>query len=164
MLKHQQRPRSPKGQTAQMMSFAIGHLTLGLPLDGITKVIPKPPVIKGSQAYIGLAKAGEQDVLVLDVEDYILGQGQTPLKGYLILFQANDKTYGIPCVALPAMRDMNPDEIQPIPEDYRQKDALGIASRMVTLPTKNDSMETIFLLSPQELLERLTADDGAPDS
>ena len=159
MLKQRLRKQAQKQQkTTRIMAFEIGHLTLGLPLEGVTKVVPKPGIIKGSQANIGLAQVADQDIIVLDVEERILGSSNVNQKGYLILFKAEDKTYDVPCGRLPAMREINQDEIQDIPADYRERDALGIASKMLTIKAEEQADETIFLVAPNELLDLLTAE------
>ena len=56
------------------------------------------------------------------------------------------------------MREINQDEIQDIPADYRERDALGIASKMLTIKAEEQADETIFLVAPNELLDLLTAE------
>jgi purine-binding chemotaxis protein CheW len=152
MLKRTLKSRQAKGATLSVMAFKVGHLRLAVTLGGIRKVIPRPQVVTGNQSFLGLTQVDDQEVLVLDLHHRILGISATEAPGFLIVFQSDLNTYGITTAELPTMQDIPLESLHPVPRDYRDRDALGIASQMAEIPLKQDETTTLFLLDPDELL------------
>ena len=153
MLKRSLKSRQAKGATLSVMAFQVGHLHLAVTLAGIRKVIPQPEIIKGNQAFLGLAQVEDEDVLVLDLHQRILGTSAQHAEGFLIVFQSEVNTYGITTTGLPMMQEIPEEVLHAVPDDYRDRDALGIASQMAEIPVNNGTPITLFLLDPDELLK-----------
>lgn len=157
MLKRSLKSRQKKRSMLSVMAFQVGHLDLAVTLAGIRKVIPRPEIIKGDQAFLGLTQVEGQEVLVLDLHQRILGTPAQQNQGFLIVFQSEVNTYGITTAGLPTMQEISQDSLLPVPADYRDRDALGIASQMAEIPVK-DGKTTLFLLDPDELLKLVQHD------
>lgn len=113
----------------------------------VQKVIPYPPVFSSGQKPVGLAHFEQQEVIVLDVHRYLFGQPSPTPPTHLVVARSNGELYGIPCPTIPALVDVAPEQMQPLPPTYRQADTLGLASHVVRLP--NDL--TLFVLDSQRL-------------
>ena len=106
-------------------------------------MIPQPEILKGNQPLLGLAKLDDQDMIVLDLYQRILGDSATLKSGFLVVFQSQLNTYGLTTATLPTMQDIPQDAIHPVPADYRDRDALGIASSMADI-AEGDQQITFF--------------------
>lgn len=152
MLKRSLKSIQAKRSTLSVMAFQVGHLRLAVTLGGILKVIPRPPVVTGNQPFLGLTQVDDQEVLVLDLHHRILGVPATEAPGFLIIFQSDLNTYGLTTAGLPMMQEIPQDALHPVPNDYRDRDALGIASQMAEMTLNDRENTTVFLLDPDELL------------
>lgn len=137
----------------KILHFPLGPLQLGFPLTQVQKVIPYPTVFSSGQKPIGLAHFEQQEVIVLDLHQYLFGQPSVAAPTHLIIARNGQELYGIPCGTIPALVDVTPDQLQPLPPTYRQADTLGLASHVVRL--HNDTL-TLFLLDSQRLASLCT--------
>ncbi len=153
MLKKSIKTLQKRHSTLRVMSFKVGHLHLALSLEGVQKVIPKPTVLKGNQPFLGLTQIDDQEIIVLDLYQRILGTAAPENTGFLVIFQAKLNTYGLTTASLPAMQEIPLETIRPVPTDYRDRDALGIAAQMAEIPQGDAQSITLLLLDPDALLQ-----------
>ncbi|MEN9215261.1 MAG: chemotaxis protein CheW [Gloeomargarita sp. DG02_3_bins_56] len=137
----------------KILHFPVGSLNLGLPLSQVQKVMPHPTVFSSGQKPIGLAHFEEQEVVVLDLHRFLLGQGNPHPPTHLIVVKAGTELYGLPCAGLPALVDIPPEQIRQIPPSYQQADTLGLASHVA----RWDQDMTLFLLDGQRLASLVQA-------
>lgn len=139
--------------TFKLLIFPVGNLWLSLALEGVKKVIPRPEIVKGRQAYLGLCYFENQEVTVIDLSQKVLGQALESGKSYLIVVQSPKGLYGITVSNLPLMRDVASNQLHPVPAEYRERDTLNIASHMVQISLQPNQTETVFLLDEKRLIE-----------
>lgn len=146
-----------KTATLRLLTFVVGNLHLAIRLDGVKKVTPMPQVYKsGAQKFLGLTQVDDQEVIVLDLCQKLLGQSTPKSSGFLAVVQTQDTRYGFTALDLPIMREVPEADFCPIPKDYRDNDALGISEQMATIVLENGEETSLFLLDPQHLLHLLS--------
>jgi len=69
----------------KVLHFPLGSLQVGLPLTQVQKVLPYPTVFSSGQKPIGLAHFEEQEVVVLDLHQYLFGQANPIPATHLIV-------------------------------------------------------------------------------
>jgi purine-binding chemotaxis protein CheW len=142
-----------KEATQKLLMFALQHLNVAIRLDDVVKVIPIPEIFRSGDKTLGLANFEDREVLVIDLSHEIFGTASTNPGRYLVVMQGDrQELFGVPVPGLPTMRDVAVSAVRPIPSDYRDRDALGIASHMVQVPS-GEATQTAFLLSTDKLIE-----------
>ncbi|MEN9257711.1 MAG: chemotaxis protein CheW [Gloeomargarita sp. SRBZ-1_bins_9] len=132
----------------KVLYFPVGSLQVGWPLTQVQKVIPYPTVYSSGQRPIGLAHFEQQEVIVLDLHQYLFGQPNASPPTHLTVVRSGGELYGVPCSGIPALMEVAPPEIQPLPPTYRQADTLGLASHVIR---RSEEPLTVFLLDSQRL-------------
>jgi chemotaxis signal transduction protein len=141
-----------KEATQKMLIFGLGHLSVAVKLDDAIKVIPIPEIFRSGDKTLGIANFEETEVLVVDLAHEIFGSASSNSGRYLVIMQGDRQDlFGVPVGSLPIMKEVALSAIRPIPSDYRDRDALGLASHMVQVPS-GDETQTAFLLSTEKLL------------
>ncbi|MEB3295268.1 MAG: chemotaxis protein CheW [Synechococcales bacterium] len=171
----------------RLLFFPIGQLFFALRLDGVAKIIPLPPVFKSGDRTLGMTQWQDQEIIVIDLHQQIYQRPAvvTPQqKDFLIIVaieaanhglpslehQSSSRMfYGIPATQLPILKAIPDVDLHTIPNDYRDRDPLGIAEAMVQIQldsmvqdrpkTPDRTNQTVpelkiaFLLDPTCLLE-----------
>lgn len=141
----------------KLLTFVVGNLHLAIRLDGVEKVTPMPQVYKsGSKKFLGITQVDDQKVIVLDLYQKLLGQSTQKSSGFLAVVQTQNTRYGFTAVDLPIMREVPEADFCPIPQDYRDNDALGISEKMATIILEDGQETSLFLLDPKQLLHLLS--------
>lgn len=136
-----------------MLIFALKHLNVAIRLDDVIKVIPTPEIFRSGDKTLGLANFEDKELLVVDLSHEIFGSSSTNPGRYLVVMQGDrQEFFGVPVPGLPTMKDVAVSAVRPIPSDYRDRDALGIASHMVQVQSGEET-QTAFLLSTAKLIE-----------
>lgn len=142
-----------KEATQKMLIFALKHLNVAIRLDDTIKVIPAPEIFRSGDKTLGLANFEDKELLVVDLSREIFGSSSNKADRYLVVMQgAPQEFFGVPVPGLPTMKEIAVSAVKPIPSDYRDRDALGIASHMVQIPSGEET-QTAFLLSTGKLVE-----------
>jgi chemotaxis signal transduction protein len=142
-----------KEATQKMLIFPLKHLNVAIKLDDVVKVIPIPEIFRSGNKTLGLANFEDKEVLVVDLSHEIFGSASTNPGRYLVVMQGDrQEFFGVPVPGLPTMKDVAVSVVRPIPSDYRDRDALGIASHMLQVPGGEET-QTAFLLSTGKLIE-----------
>jgi chemotaxis signal transduction protein len=141
-----------KVKTLKLLLFPLGDLYLALRLTGLKRVIKLPEIFKSGDKVLGLAQVDGQDIIVLDIYWQIFGRSLATNKGFLVIVEADQQTYGIVVDTLPTIKDVPENELQPIPSDYRDRDPLGIADVMATINLTKTQTVTAFVLDSAQLL------------
>jgi chemotaxis signal transduction protein len=151
------RRRQPKEQTSKILTFAYEDLHLGLSVERVQKVLRLPQIHKTSSAPLGIALVGEEEVLVLDLYQNLFQQdmphSQDPReKRYFITIRHDEILYGIPTLSMPILQEIPLSALKTTPSQYRDHDALGVASHVF-----QSGGVTYFLLDPHSLWQALVA-------
>ncbi|HEY9825380.1 MAG TPA: chemotaxis protein CheW [Stenomitos sp.] len=144
----------------KVLIFSVGALHLAVRLEGVSKVIPMPQILKSGDKFLGLTQLDGQDVIVLDLGQYVYGQAAQTSQGFLITVQTERNRYGLTAATLPIMRQMPVSDFQAVPSDYRDRDVLGVADAMVSAVLDNKEAVTAFVLDPERLLSLIA--QGSP--
>ena len=142
----------PKIATLKVLLFPLGHLYLAIRLEGVQKVIPMPTVIKSGAKPLGITYFENQEVIVLDLFQTIYNRSAQRGDGFLVMLQTEQNLYGITVPTLPIMKEVPIADFHPIPADFRDRDALGIADQMTQIFLSPTQEVTLLLLDPQRLL------------
>ena len=127
------RSTKPKIATLKVLVFSLGHLYLAMRLEGVEKVIPMPEVIKSGAKSLGVTHFEDREAIVLDLYQTIYNRSATKGDGYLVMLQTDQNLYGITVPTLPMMKELPVADFHPVPTDYRDRDALGIADQMTQI-------------------------------
>jgi chemotaxis signal transduction protein len=146
------RAYKPKTATLKVLLFSLGHLYLAIRLEGVQKVIPMPEVIKSGAKRLGVAHFEDREAIVLDLFQTIYDRSATKGNGYLVVLETDQNLYGITVPTLPMMKEIPVADFRPVPADYRDRDALGIAEQMTQIALNPTQDVTVLLLDPQRLL------------
>jgi chemotaxis signal transduction protein len=142
----------PQETMVQILVAPFKHLQMAVKLESVRKVIRTPEIFKSGEKPFGIAHFEENEVMIVDLYQKIYARSNPESEGYLIILQSDDyQLYGVPVTMLPTMKVISSALLRPLPSDYRDRDALGIASHVVTI-TQNSQTQTIFLLDLQLLL------------
>lgn len=144
-----------KEATIKILVFPIGKLHLAAKLDGVIKVIRMPEIFKSGDKLLGIANFEDQEVIVVDIHEKIYGQSVSKAKGFLVIIQNTKNLCGITVPSLPTIKEIPLSALQPLPNEYRDRDTLGIASHIAQVPMDKDkdTMQTAFLLDAELLLK-----------
>lgn len=142
----------PKETMVQILVAPFKHLQIAMKLEGVRKVICTPKIFKSGGKPFGIAHFEEKEVMIIDLYQKIYTCSNPEFEAYLIVLQSSEyQLYGIPVTTLPMMKVISSELLHPLPSDYRDRDALGIASHIATI-AQDSQTQTIFLLDLQLLL------------
>jgi chemotaxis signal transduction protein len=143
---------APKEARLQVLVAPFKDLRLALRLEGIQKVIRMPEIFKSGEKSLGVAHIGDREAIVVDLHQKIYGCPNSQPERYLVVVQAGDRLYGIPVTTLPTIMMIPASALHDLPLEYRDRDSLGIASHVATLPHGTET-KTLFLLDPAHLFD-----------
>lgn len=139
--------------------FDIGKLTLGLPMQRVSKVVHMPEVYSSGLYAVGVSRIGDVQLTIVDLHQRLF---QTPMslpterRSYLVLVAAGRGEWlGIPVLETPVLLDIPLAQIRQLPEAYRRSDTLSIASHLAKATLEDGSDRTMFLLDTECLLETM---------
>jgi purine-binding chemotaxis protein CheW len=153
--------RSPTPHAPAALSVLIapfGNLFLAVPMTGVQKVIRTPEIFKSgarthagiSPSALGVAHFEERDVIVVDLHQKIYGSPNPQSEKYVIVTEIpSGHLYGVLATHLPTLITIPPTSLRPLPEEYRQRDPLGIASHVASI-IYNGATQTVFLVDLEE--------------
>jgi purine-binding chemotaxis protein CheW len=144
--------------TLPVLIITLRNLNLAIRMEGVKKVIPLPPIFRSSHGFLGVANLESQGVIVIDLYQKIYGTPHPEHQGYLITLQAGgDLLYGIPSLTLPVMARIPTEGLHPLSPDYRDRDALGIASHLISMEHGGEQ-RTIFLVDMAKIWQESLAE------
>jgi chemotaxis signal transduction protein len=149
------RSTPPSVPHIKALVLKIQDLRLAIPLDILVKVIRTPSnIFKSGDKWMGMTQLDQDSLLILDLYRKIYStDNPNPAENLVIMRDRHDTTdqlLGIPVSNLPTMTSFPADSLNPISEDYRNSDTLGIASHMAIL-NPDTNPETLFILDPARL-------------
>jgi chemotaxis signal transduction protein len=139
--------------TLSMLVAPFGNLALAVSMAGVQKVIRTPEIFKSGVRSLGVARFEEREVIVVDLHQKIYGSANPQYEKYVIVTEVvSGQLYGILCTQLPTLVTLPWEELRPLPEDYRRRDPLGIASHVASI-AHHGTTQTIFLVDLVEGLQ-----------
>jgi chemotaxis signal transduction protein len=145
--------RSPSPTAPAALSVLIapfGNLFLAVPMTGVQKVIRTPEIFKSGARSLGVAHFEGRDVIVVDLHQKIYGSPNPQYEKYVIVTEIpSGHLYGVLATHLPTLVTLPCAELRPLPEEYRQRDPLGIASHVASI-VHNGETQTVFLVDLEE--------------
>jgi chemotaxis signal transduction protein len=139
--------------TLSILVAPFGNLALAVSMAGVQKVIRTPEIYKSGERSLGVARFEEREVIVVDLHQKIYGTANPQYEKYVIVTEIpSGQLYGILCTQLPTLVTLPLEELRPLPEDYRKRDPLGIASHVAAI-AHNGGTQTIFLVDLVEGLK-----------
>ncbi len=140
----------------KLLVFAIGKLTLALPILQVQKVIRYNPIHGSGLSHVSLAHLDDREIAIVDLHQKLfkVSLPQTlETKGYFIISKnIAQEPLGILVSESPALVDVSTNQIRIIPDSYRRADTLGIASHVVVIPQEDNTSQTIFILDLKQLI------------
>jgi len=137
-------------------------LLLAIQIEGVQKIIRMPEIYKSGQKVLGLAHFDDREAIVIDLYQKLYNRPNPILEKYLIIIKSrNEHLFGIPAITLPTLISVPESELKELPSDYRDRDALGIASHVITTMQK-DITQTIFLLDPLQVFQSFSLSHASP--
>ncbi|MGK7940823.1 MAG: hypothetical protein AB4062_11875 [Crocosphaera sp.] len=131
----------------------------GVPVEGVLKVIPCPPINWAMGTGLGMTDLGSDNVTTVDLSEGFSVQDSKKLEDarvstvshshdFLILLKTQtEEQYGIPVAGLPILSDIPLSTIRPVSSSYRQVANIDFASHLAILPqTDENKTIKIFLL------------------
>lgn len=146
-------PGSQAKQLVKVLVIPCQKLLLAVPITEAVKVVRIPEIYRSGQRALGLANFDDKEVIVIDLHQKIYNLPNPEVEQYLIVIQPNKGClFGIPSSSLPTLANLPEQEMKELPRDYRDRDALGIASHIVTL-SQSEQSQTILLLDILRIFE-----------
>lgn len=140
----------------KLLVFAIGKLTLALPILQVQKVVKHDQVYGSGLSHVNLAHLADIEVAVVDLHQKLFKVSlleATQTKGYFIITKnITGEPLGILVSESPALIDVDLTHIRLIPDSYRRADTLEIASHVAVIPQENETSQTIFILDLEKLV------------
>ncbi len=134
----------------KLVIFAIGKLTLALPIKQVQKVVKHNPVHGSGLSHVNLTHLEEQEVAVVDLHQKLFKvslKERSETNGYFIITQpVIGEPLGIMVAETPILLDVPLSQIRILPESYRQADTLAIASHVAIIPQSDRTTMTVFIL------------------
>jgi len=143
----------------KFLFFPVGTLNCALSVDVVQKVYQNTKIYSSGLNELGLAHFGDFDVPVIDLHRRIFhttvasGAG---VKSYVILtVNSAGERFGVLVPHSPSLIDIPLSSIRVLPDSYRRRDSLDIASH-VALLSDQESQITVFILEADSLIPPLT--------
>jgi chemotaxis signal transduction protein len=136
----------PREACLPVLVTAFDTLNLALPMTGVQKVTHLPTVFRSGDTLMGVGYVDDREIIVVDLHYHLYGQTYPHQQGYLVKLQRPDgNIYGILVATLPVMADIPLSSLRTLPADYRNREALGIASHVAAI-APNQPEITVFLM------------------
>jgi chemotaxis signal transduction protein len=137
---------SSQTSALSMLVAPFGNLCIAVPMAGVQKVIRTPEIFKSGERSLGVAHFEAREVIVVDLHQKIYGSANPQYERYVVVTEiSSGQLYGILCTKLPTLITVPWTELRPLPEEYRKRDPLGIASHVASI-VQNGEAQTIFLV------------------
>ncbi len=158
-------PASETGELIKFVVFALGSLSLALPMKAISRVVNMPQVHSSGLRAVGVTTVGQMELTIVDLHRQLF-QTSAPTSdekpGYLVILPTpSGEPVGIPIAETPLLMDVPTSAIRVLPAAYRQADTLSIASHIARIPTETGELQSIFLLDVQAVMALLSMDHRA---
>ena len=148
-----------KQELVRLVVFSIAGYRLGLPLDGILRVVNCPVELRSqTPATLELLPLGEQIISVINLRSQLsLARGQTQQsvisteRDFLVVAKVGEELCAIRVDAPPDLIEVDAIKIRQLPAPYRQGHPLSIASQVIVMPQGKATL-AIFLLELQRVL------------
>ncbi len=137
-----------------------------LPVEGVFKVIPCPPISWAMDTGLGMTDVGLENVTTVDLRQQFSFRDSQELDtknvstvsnsyNFLILLKTHtEERYGIPVVGFPVLSDIPWTTIAPLSLSYRQVAKIDFASHVAILPQAEEKKSIkIFLLGMIDIIE-----------
>lgn len=145
--------------TKKFLGFQIGTLNLALPVESVSKVIPYTTIHSSGLNELGIIHVGNRDLTVVDLYRRLFKtphESSSSNKGYFVLtINSVKESFAIWVPESPSLLDILLSNIRVLPESYRRRDSLEIATH-VALFSHLNTQKTIFLLDADALVPPLT--------
>ncbi len=145
-----------KETSIKLLVFAIGKLTLALPILQVQKVIKHNPVHGSGLSHVNLTHLGDRDIAVVNLHQKLFKISLPEIsqtQGYFIISKdVGGEPLGILVLEPPALIDIPTAQIRLIPESYRHADTLEIASHVTVISQEDNTNKTIFILDLTKLI------------
>ncbi len=142
-------------QTQKFLVFPIGKLNLALSVPIVEKVLNYTPIHSSGTTASGIIHLENRSVMVIDLYKRLFNikqSGVSQTKQFLILARNTvNESFGILINESPTLFDVSLSQIRVLPDSYRQSDTLSIASHVMIIPYKDESL-TVFLLDGDRLV------------
>ena len=142
-----------KEEKLKFLIFSMGNLNLAMGIDTVVRIIPLPEIHRSGDKLLGIMMYEDQEVLVIDLYKQIYGKATNITKGFLVICAGKNSLYGITIASLPNVQDVPVTSLQPVSQEYRDRDTLGISSHMMQVSIKKSAPQTVFLLDVELLLK-----------
>jgi chemotaxis signal transduction protein len=141
--------------TVALLVAPFGDILVALPMNQVQKVLKSPQIFRsqpGDRNFLGILHFEDREAITIDLHQRVYGGPNPKPENFVAILQAaSGSYYGIAFAALPAMVTAAADQLRSLPPEFRDRDALGIASHVAQV-TLNGQAQTIFLLDLQQIL------------
>ncbi len=165
---------NPESNTLRVLVFTVSATSVSdeedylfaLPVEGVFKVIPCPPINWAMDTGLGMTDIGSDNITTVDLRQQFSfqdsqkldnGDVSTVSNGYnfLILLKTyTEERYGIPVVGFPILSDIPLATIRPVSLSYRQVAKIDFASHIAILPQEEQKKSIkIFLLGMSNIID-----------
>lgn len=142
-------------QTQKFLVFSIGKLNLALSVPIVEKVLNYTTIHSSGTTASGIIHLENRSIMVIDLYKRLFNVKQANIsqaKQFLILAKNTaNESFGILISESPTLFDVSLAQVRVLPDSYRQNDTLNIASHVMMIPYKDDSL-TVFLLDCDRLV------------
>ena len=147
--------QSSVSQTEKFLVFSVGKLNLALSVTIVEKILNYTAIHSSGTTATGIVHLENRSVTVIDLYQRLFNIKQANVshaKQFLILAKnSQNESFGIVINETPTLFDVSLSQIRVLPASYRQNDTLNIASHVMIIPYKEDSL-TVFLLDCDRLV------------
>ena len=142
-------------KTEKFLVFSVGKLNLALSVPIVEKILNYTAIHSSGTTATGIVHLENRSVTVIDLYQRLFNIKQANVshaKRFLILAKnSQNESFGIVINETPTLFDVSLSQIRVLPASYRQNDTLNIASHVMIIPYKDDSL-TVFLLDCDRLV------------
>jgi purine-binding chemotaxis protein CheW len=140
----------------KILVFAIGKLTLALPVTWIQKVTKHNALHGSGLSHVNLTHLGESEITIIDLHQKLfkVSANESGNQGYFIITKDNiiGESLGIIVTEMPTLMEVPLSAVRALPQSYRHADTLEIASHVAVIPQENQKALTIFILDLERLI------------
>ena len=140
----------------KLLVFAVGKLTLALPILQVQKVIKQNPLHGSGLSHVNLAHLENIDIAIVDLHQKLFNTSLSELsqaqKYFIISKNITGEPLGILVLDPPILVEVSAAQIRLIPNSYRNADTLEIASHVTLFSQEDGTKKTIFILDLSRLI------------
>jgi chemotaxis signal transduction protein len=140
----------------KILVFAIGKLTVALPVAWIQKVTKHSELHGSGLSHVNLTHLGESEITIVDLHQKLfkVSASDGGSQGYFIITKDNiiGESLGIIVTEMPTLMEVPLSSVRALPQSYRHADTLEIASHVAVIPQENQTALTIFILDLERLI------------